>query len=134
MTIDDVLNGPRGSFVGLPQIEWIAEIVYRYAPTHRFIRPVTNEVIAPWKNFDTDGGSLPRLLWSLPGMNPWAYFPAYVIHDWLFTFHEKAEGVPCTFDEANIILAECLMALGCPKERIVMIYEAVQRFGRDHWG
>jgi len=134
VTLDDVLTGPIGVFVGRPQVEWHGETHYRYAPTHRFLRPITNEVIAPWQNFDTDGGSLPRITWGIPGLNPWSYFPAYVIHDWLFTTHLKAVGVPCTFADANLILAEGLLTLSCPKERVVMIYEAVQRFGRSHWG
>jgi hypothetical protein len=133
LTIETVLAGPVGVFIGSPQIEWHGEIEYRYVPTHRFLRPVTNEVIAPWQAFETDGGSIPRVLWNLPRMNPWTYFPAYVLHDWLFSSHEKAAGVPCTFDDANFILAEALLTLLCPRKQIVMIYEAVQHFGRPYW-
>jgi hypothetical protein len=35
----------------------------------------------------TDGGSIPRLFWSVKGFSPWGYGPAYVLHDWLFHQH-----------------------------------------------
>ena len=39
--------------------------------------------IRPGRMF-TDGGSIPRLFWSVRGFSPWGYAPAYVMHDWLF--------------------------------------------------
>src|SRR5262245_3406002 len=35
----------------------------------------------------TDGGSIPRVFWSVKGFSPWGYGPAYVLHDWLFHAH-----------------------------------------------
>ncbi len=32
----------------------------------------------------TDGGSIPRPFWSTPGLAPFDYLPAYVLHDWLY--------------------------------------------------
>ncbi|RNC82869.1 MAG: DUF1353 domain-containing protein [Phycisphaera sp.] len=36
----------------------------------------------------TDGGSIPRVFWSIPGYSPWGYAPAYIIHDWIFSVHQ----------------------------------------------
>lgn len=136
MILDDLYAqvdaGKAGVFSGLPLVEWHGEIDYLYHPSHFFTR-WTGEKVTPWKEFKTDGGSLPRFLWGLPGMNPWTYFPAYVIHDFCYTFHEKGNIVECTFDEANLILAEMLVVMGCPRERVTAIYEAVELGGKSHW-
>lgn len=35
----------------------------------------------------TDGGNAPRALWWHKSYGPWAYTPAYIIHDWLYYSH-----------------------------------------------
>src|SRR5688500_20163195 len=35
----------------------------------------------------TDGGSVPRIFWSIPGLSPWGLGPGYIIHDWMFLVH-----------------------------------------------
>lgn len=126
-------EGKSGAFFGRPRVEWISETDYLNLRNFSFMR-WNQETITPLE-FHTDGGSTPRIAWSLPGLNPWTYLNAYVVHDWLFTTHEKAPGVPCTFEEANLILAEALLAAGCPRERVVLIYEAIEQSpqGREHW-
>jgi len=32
----------------------------------------------------TDAGTIPQILWTLPGFSPWEFGPAYIIHDWEF--------------------------------------------------
>lgn len=125
-----VSEGKVGAFSGFVLLEWHGPLNYwfkqqPYPNAFTFTRP--NGTRLTPDDITTDGGSIPRVLWNLPGFSPWDYLPAYVLHDWLFT--KK----PCTFDEANLILAEALAAMGCPNDRIRMIYEAVEMGGRSHW-
>jgi hypothetical protein len=65
----------------------------------------------------TDGGSVPQVLWGIPGLSPWALGPAYIIHDWIFEVHRcpniKAtpEEKAITFEESALILAQVGKAL-----------------------
>ena len=59
----------------------------------------------------TDGGSIPRVFWSVPGLSPWAFGPAYIVHDWLFVVHRCHWPAPpevqaITFQQSAQILAE----------------------------
>jgi hypothetical protein len=42
----------------------------------------------------TDGGSVPQILWGIPGLSPWALGPAYIIHDWIFLVHSIERCLP----------------------------------------
>lgn len=35
----------------------------------------------------TDGGSIPKVAQAIPGLSPWGYGPAYLVHDWAFELH-----------------------------------------------
>ena len=88
---------------------------------------------------ETDAGSIPRVIWSIPGLSPWDYLPAYMIHDWDFKAHH--EGLSDrTFEQANLTLAEgiyTLMKTGVANSdwaRIQIIYSAVSSpIGRAIW-
>jgi hypothetical protein len=59
----------------------------------------------------TDGGSVPQILWGIPGLSPWALGPAYIIHDWIFLVHRCNLPAPpevkaITFEQSAQILAE----------------------------
>jgi len=69
----------------------------------RFIRG-TGEAIEPGMMF-TDGGSIPRALWVFKDLSPWAYAPAFLIHDWLFDSHH-AGATDKSFDEVRDIVME----------------------------
>jgi len=100
-----------GVFFEMPKVEWFGPIHYRLIqvdPPFAFHRH-TGEVITPGP-IDTDGGSIPRILWSVPGFSPWDYLPAYVIHDWLFFQHRKGEG-ELDFTTANLVLGEAMTTL-----------------------
>jgi hypothetical protein len=32
----------------------------------------------------TDGGSIPQIAQAIPGLSPWGYAPAFMVHDWLY--------------------------------------------------
>jgi hypothetical protein len=58
----------------------------------------------------TDGGSVPRVFWNIPGLSPWSFGPAYVVHDYIFAVHRCGWDDPVVsqikFEESAEILAE----------------------------
>lgn len=73
------------------------------------------EDIVPGRMY-TDGGSVPQILWGIPGLSPWSLGPAYIIHDWIFLVHRCDLPAPrevkdITFPQSAQILAEVGKAL-----------------------
>jgi hypothetical protein len=124
-----------GSFTGKLDVRWIEPDRFIYVPnTENPLRFTTSHgiVIQPDKMY-TDGGSIPRLFWNIPGYSPWGYAPAYIIHDWLFEAHhcELTEYRDVSFEDSARELAEgikTLMESGtAPRDETTLwaIYEAV---------
>jgi hypothetical protein len=77
----------------------------------------------------TDGGSIPRFAWGVPGYSPWGYAPAYVVHDWLF------EARHCgylpdgnySFEATVAVMAEGLKAVmeAYPESRNYAVFDTV---------
>ena len=87
----------------------------------------------------TDGGSIPRALWFVKDLSPWAYAPAFLIHDWLFDLHHCNQ-TGKTFDEVRDIMMEgvrTLMESGvCERNRLTfdLIYAGIDSFvARQVW-
>jgi hypothetical protein len=134
----------RGRFEGVPTVEAAGGREYVFRPTpaapFAFVRH-TGERIEPGR-MRTDGGSVPRPAWVIPGVDPWVWMPAYLIHDWLFMLHHcRPDAVPSYgFDAANRVLAEGVFTLmmdghGAEDWRICeVIYRAVSSpAGRRVW-
>lgn len=66
-----------GRFIYIPSPG--RELTFTYTSTF----DQTERVLRPEPIY-TDGGSIPRPLQVFKGFAPWAYAPAYVIHDWAF--------------------------------------------------
>jgi hypothetical protein len=100
-----------GSFSGSPSIEWLGprDYVFHGGTGFKYTRG-NGQVIVPG-SMSTDGGSIPRLAWSVHGFSPWDYLPAYLIHDWLFEAHHAGDN-SVSFEEANLIMAEGIWTLG----------------------
>jgi len=114
---DDV---PDGVLDGVVDVQWDSEdlFVYRrlsgdplrfkpsFWPKGTRIEP---------KDMYTDGGSVPRVFWNLPGLSPWGFGPAYIIHDYIFAVHRCGWDDPLVkqikFEESAEILAEVGKAL-----------------------
>lgn len=77
--------------------------------------------------FLTDGGTIPRFAWPLVGHPFGRYLPAFVIHDYEWSF--RAEN----FGATNRVLAEALAALGCPFITRQLIVRNVSTFGYGIW-
>ena len=100
----------------------------------------------------TDGGSIPRALWGIPGLSPWGLGPAYVIHDWIFevhrcnhldSWHRRHPSVPdevkhITFEQSALILAQVgknLIEHGLAKNYLLedIIWAVQTRYARGLW-
>ena len=105
----------EGKFSGALDVRWVKNDYFRFIPNSydpftftRFdgtrIRPGT---------MHTDGGSIPRFFWGVPGFSPWGYAPAYIIHDWLFRAKQcgYTPDNKFRFSESADVLAEGLKAI-----------------------
>jgi hypothetical protein len=131
----------QGRFVGEPRLEWLGLRRYRFfqdpdAPF--YFERSTGEQVKPGEMI-TDGGTIPRAAWSIPGFSPWDFMPAYVIHDWDFQAHWDGKSER-SFEQANLTLAEGLYTLmktgaaSCDLLKIEIIYRAVSSpIGRHGW-
>lgn len=65
--------------------------------------------------FITDFGSIPQMLWNVPGLSPTGHYrKAYVVHDKLFVapvICTPTSARVCSFTEANAILREAMGVL-----------------------
>lgn len=90
----------------------------------------------------TDGGSIPRVFWSVKGFSPWGYGPAYVLHDWLFHQHrcgnDKAPN-NYSMEQANEVLDDAINLLMEQKKVQAnqqarhLIKWAVDKFAQAAW-
>lgn len=102
-----------GILKGRVVVQWAREDKFIYLKTSNplsFKPSFLNRPIVP-ETMYTDGGSIPRIFWSIPGLSPWGLGPAYVIHDWLFEVHRCHRPAPpevaaITFEQSAQVLAE----------------------------
>ena len=143
----------RGVIHGRPSIDWVKPDKFVYDrgknPAFFFRRP-NGEIIRPG-DIETDGGSIPRLLWFQDGYSPWTFAPAYLIHDWMYEAHRRRmpagvspDGRPLyyTREQADWIMAEVIKTqMERPLEfetrkspgQLRKIYWAVSKFGDEAW-
>jgi hypothetical protein len=91
----------------------------------------------------TDGGSIPRVFWGIPGLSPWGLGPAYIIHDWIFEVHRCHRPAPpevaqITFNQSALILAEvgkALIEAGLVRDNMLdeIVWGVRTRYARDLW-
>lgn len=67
-----------GRFIFVPPRDESQRLTFHRPSGAQLASSITPEAIY------TDGGSIPRIVQPFKGFNPWAYAPAYMIHDWLF--------------------------------------------------
>jgi len=132
---------PLGKFDGEPHLVWVKPDIFRHEPQpanpFRFTR-ANGEEIEPGKMI-TDGGSIPRALWFVKDLSPWAYAPAFLIHDWLFDLHHCGRDTR-SFEEVRDILLEGVRTLMetkvCDMNRLAfdLIYSGIDSFvARQVW-
>jgi hypothetical protein len=126
-------------------VEWQREDLFIYRRTDKaltFKPSFMDESIVPGDMY-TDGGSVPRVFWNIPGLSPWGLGPAYIIHDWIFEVHRCDRDAPAhvkniTFEQSAQILAEIGQSLVDAKlidnNQLPAIVWAIRtRYARDIW-
>ena len=132
-----------GEFRGSLDVRWVKPDKFLYIPNKDDpLRFITSKRTFQAEKMYTDGGSIPRLFWSVPGYSPWGYGPAYIIHDWLFEAHycDLPDYRDISFQDSARLLAEGIKTLMeanvAPLDETTMwaIYEAVRSpIARDVW-
>lgn len=126
---------PTGRFSGKLYVEWIAPNQFIYRPDAsdplKYTTSSGQEIVP--RLMYTDGGSIPRLFWSSPGLGPWDFAPGYIVHDWLFQQHhcKLDDWQSYDFQKSADVLAEALktqMVKGGKAEPTIVyaVYEAVR--------
>ena len=137
----------KGCLEGHVLVEWNREdkFIYRIVKDKKplgFKPSFMNEFIVPQEMYTT-GGSIPRILWGIPGLSPWGLGPAYIIHDWLFYVHRCNISAPeherkITFRQSQLILAE--VGLELINKRLIdhdlldeIVYAVGTRYAENIW-
>ena len=82
--------------------------------------------------FETDGATVPRFLWSIPGLDPMDWPRAAILHDWLWELHRAGRPIAGFFD-SNRILEEAVRSLGWSSLLAHLVRRAVDLFGWPLW-
>lgn len=124
-----------GSFAGLPlRVMFLASD--RWVVTHpfTFLRPNGLEHTVPVLprgadrlGFVTDGATIPRVFWSIIGGPEGAYFPAAVLHDFLYV------AKPVDRYTADCVFLEAMKALGVNRAKRYAMFWAVRAAGWIVW-
>jgi hypothetical protein len=137
-----------GLLKGRTVVQWDREDKFIYLKTSNPLsfKPSflmnTNAWIVP-ETMYTDGGTIPRIFWSIPGLSPWGLGPAYVIHDYLFLVHRchwpaPPEVAAINFEQSAQVLAEVGKALVdaglVDNNKLEEIVWAIRtKYARDIW-
>jgi hypothetical protein len=86
--VSPFVDAKLGRMSASVHIVWVGADNFVFVPawigtTFTFETARTGRLIAPGLMY-TDGGSIPRVAQIFPAFSPWAYGPAYIIHDWIF--------------------------------------------------
>ncbi|MBU1565010.1 MAG: DUF1353 domain-containing protein [Proteobacteria bacterium] len=104
----------KGKFGGDLEVRWVKpnQFIFLPAQNNPFYFERNGKRIQP-KAMYTDGGSIPQLIWNVPGYSPWGYAPAYIIHDWIFVAHhcQDPDDGEYSFNESATILSEGIKTL-----------------------
>jgi hypothetical protein len=134
-----------GILKGRTVVQWDREDKFIYLKTSNplsFKPSFLNTPIVP-ETMYTDGGTIPRIFWSIPGLSPWGLGPAYVIHDWLFEVHRCHRPAPpevaaITFEQSAQVLAEVgksLVEAGLVQNNKLeeIVWAIRTKYARDIW-
>jgi Protein of unknown function (DUF1353) len=138
-------NLPSGELKGHVVVQWDHEdhFIYLKQSNALSFRPSFMSIPIVPENMYTDGGSVPRVFWSIPGLSPWGLGPAYIIHDWIFEVHRCHRPAPpevtqITFEQSALILAEvgkALIEAGLIQHDMLdeIVWGVRTRYARDLW-
>lgn len=137
-------NIPDGHLEGTVTVDWAGQDLFIYRPENKplwFLPDFMSKPIVPRAMY-TDGGSIPRFFWNIPGLSPWGFGPAYVIHDYIFKVHRcgwpDPEVAKITFEQSALVLAEvgkALIAHGLIRDDALnaIVWGVRTQYARDLW-
>lgn len=106
-----------GELKGRLLVQWVSPDEFIFVPDPDPAQRLTftranGDVITPGKMY-TDGGSVPRFLWSIRGYSPWGYAPAFIVHDWLFDSHHCGDSPfpDYTNSDAAMVMSEIMKTM-----------------------
>lgn len=115
-TPEDVRKTRYRLIVGKP-FKWVSDV-----------EPV--KAVSVPSGFETDGGSVPRLLWRVFGGPNGPLRDAYIVHDLLYS---QAKINRRTRKQADLVLKEIALELGSEGWRAQALYIGVRLGGRRAW-
>ena len=81
---------------------------------------------------DTDGATIPRIFWWLPGLCPYDWFEAAILHDALWEARYSGK-LMTSFWRANRLLQEAIVAQGWSRALAWLMFWCVTLFGWYWW-
>jgi hypothetical protein len=84
------------------------------------------------ESFETDGASVPRMFWVVPGLDPMDWPKGALLHDWLWECR-KSGTLAAGFGESNELLAESLRSLGWSRGLAWVVKWSINLFGWLPW-
>lgn len=123
-----------GVFAGKYWMQPYKGVIWLFIPDpwNPFTFTTNSGVVIKPEDMLTDGASIPRFLWGVPGMAPWDWPDAVIIHDWLYETHHRGRDV-VGFSEANAILGEAMDAMKAPPLVRDAFVWASNEFGLPVW-
>lgn len=131
-----------GTWTGVPTVEARGgrDYVFRQNPDNPFSFTRSNGERTQPRSMITDGGTIPRPFWCIPGLDPWTYMPGFLCHDYRFYEKHCLPDEVRSFESANDMLAEAIYTLmmeGVVPEdwrTVAVIHAGCASFvGRDLW-
>lgn len=119
-----------------PDIRPVAKRLYRLQ--RDYVLVLNEDRITIPRGFELDGGSIPRLAWTVLGETPDGIGrAAYLIHDWIYRHNGvlTVDGGPMllfTRKQADALLRDQLRELGMGGKKSWLIHRAV-RIGGRRW-
>lgn len=122
-------------FTGKYALEEIGYRLWRYIPNP--LDPLTYTAndgrrFVIDQEFETDGATSPRFLWSLPGLDPMDWPRAAILHDWLWTQRYSGTLI-VSFKGSNRLLREAIRSLGWSRRVAWTAWVGVTLFGWVWW-
>lgn len=122
-------------FTGLYFLDEVGYRLWRYVPD--LIDPLTfttssGRRIVMDKMFETDGATVPRFLWSIPGLDPMDWPRGAILHDWLWELRYTGK-LATGFIGANRLLYDAIRSLGWPRAIAWSCWLGCTLFGWFWW-
>jgi len=105
-----------------------SDFVIQPLKNHRFklLKSIKTKCGVIQKGYETDGASIPRILWCFLPPNRTDYLPCAVIHDW---FCDKEE-----YKKADECFLDCLKELNVDKFTRTCLYYGVRIYHKIKYG